>query len=149
MSSLSVNSQIDSILAKEGPESLLEKARPFTELMMQYTCAMKEVTTKFEVLNAEFSVRYDRNPVESIKSRLKSPVSILKKMKQKGYPITAKSMRENINDIAGVRVICAYPKDIYDLADILLRQDDIKLIKKKDYIKYPKPNGYRSLHLII
>ena len=144
-----VNIELDRILSQNDTEVALQKARPFMELMMHYNCAIKEVTTKFEVLNAEFSVIYDRNPVQSIKSRLKSPLSILGKMRRKEYPVTAASMRENVNDIAGVRVICAYPKDIYDLAEMFLRQDDIRLIEKKDYIANPKSNGYRSLHLIV
>ena len=133
----------------DDTEKLLEKTRPFMELMMQYKCALKEVTTKFEVLNEEFSVKYNRNPVESIKTRLKKPLSIVEKLKRKGLPMSVDSMRYNINDIAGVRIICSFPKDIYDLADMFLRQDDVRLIEKKDYIKNPKPNGYRSLHLII
>lgn len=110
---------------------------------------MMEVSTKFNVLNEELSLQYDRNPIESIKTRLKSPESILEKCKRKNIPINAKSIEDNIYDIAGVRVICAFPSDIYMMADALLKQDDIKLINMKDYIKNPKETGYRSLHLIV
>ncbi len=97
----------------------------------------------------EFSIEYNRNPFESIKSRLKSPASIYEKLERKGFPISVESIEENLTDVAGLRVICSFPDDIYRLADLCIRQDDISLIRKKDYIKYPKCNGYRSLHLIL
>ena len=122
---------------------------PFKRLMAYYKCAIMEVETKFKVLNQEFSLEYDRNPIETIKTRLKSPDSIVKKLAKKDLPLTVESIEKNLNDIAGVRVICSFPEDIYVLADCLLQQDDIKLIEVKDYIKNPKPNGYRSLHLIV
>ena len=122
---------------------------PFKRLMAYYKCAIMEVETKFRVLNQEFSLEYDRNPIETIKTRLKSPDSIVKKLAKKDVPLTVESIEKNLNDIAGVRVICSFPEDIYVLADCLLQQDDIKLIEVKDYIKNPKPNGYRSLHLIV
>ena len=122
---------------------------PFKRLMAYYKCAIMEVETKFKVLNQEFSLEYDRNPIETIKTRLKSSDSIVKKLAKKDVPLTLESIEKNLNDIAGVRVICSFPEDIYVLADCLLQQDDIKLIEVKDYIKNPKPNGYRSLHLIV
>ena len=122
---------------------------PMKELMAYYRCAIMEVETKFKVLNEQFSLQYDRNPIEGIKTRLKSHDGILKKLNKKDLPFTLESVEENIKDIAGVRVICSFPEDIYMLADCLLNQDDIKLIEKKDYIKNPKKSGYRSLHLII
>ena len=122
---------------------------PFKRLMAYYKCAIMEVETKFKVLNQEFSLEYDRNPIETIKTRLKSPDSIVKKLAKKDVPLTVESIEKNLNDIAGVRVICSFPEDIYVLADCLLQQHDIKLIEVKDYIKNPKPNGYRSLHLIV
>ena len=130
-------------------EKLLESTRPFAELMMRYRCAIKEVQTKFEVLDEEFSIRYNRNPVEAIKTRLKSPRSIYEKMIRNDYPITVDNIREHLSDIAGIRIICSYPEDIYTLCDMFLRQDDVRLIRKKDYIAKPKENGYRSLHLIV
>lgn len=123
--------------------------QPYKKLMSYYTCAIMEVETKFNVLGEELSMQYDRNPIESIRTRLKSPESIREKMIRKGFPLTVESIEENLNDIAGVRIICSFPSDIYALADSLLKQDDIHLIEKKDYIKHPKANGYRSLHLII
>lgn len=123
--------------------------QPYKKLMSYYTCAMMEVETKFNVLSEELSMQYDRNPIESIRTRLKSPESIREKMIRKGFPLTVESIEENLNDIAGVRIICSFPSDIYALANSLLKQDDIHLIEKKDYIKHPKANGYRSLHLII
>ncbi|MCI5547814.1 MAG: GTP pyrophosphokinase family protein [Clostridiales bacterium] len=122
---------------------------PYRELMSYYRCAMMEVETKFNVLNEELSLMYDRNPIESVKSRLKSPESIVDKAVRKGIPFSAESIEKNLSDIAGVRVICSFPGDIYMLADALLRQDDITLIERKDYIANPKPNGYRILHLIV
>ena len=121
----------------------------YKELMMMYTCAIKEVRTKFEVLNTEFNVRYSRNPINFINTRLKRTSSVLEKLERKNAPFTVESIEKNINDIAGIRVICSYIDDIYFIADALTKQDDIKLIDKKDYIANPKPNGYRSLHLIV
>ena len=126
-----------------------ERSRPFRELMAYYRCAIMEVTTKFNVLNEELSLQYDRNPIESVKSRLKSPESILEKCRRKGIKLSAENIESSIYDIAGVRVICAFPSDIYMLSEAFLRQDDIRLIERKDYIQNPKENGYRSLHLII
>lgn len=126
-----------------------ENIRPMNELMAYYRCAIMEVETKFKVLNEEFSLQYDRNPIEGIKTRLKSTEGIVRKLNRKDLPFSLRSIEENIKDVAGVRVICSFPEDIYMLADCLLNQDDIKLIEKKDYIKNPKKSGYRSLHLII
>lgn len=126
-----------------------EIAHPYRELMAYYRCAMMSMETKFQVLNEELSLQYDRNPIESIKTRLKSPESLLNKMIEKQLPLTVESIENNINDVAGVRVICSYVSDIYMLADVLLKQDDIVLVKRKDYIANPKENGYRSLHLIV
>ena len=119
------------------------------EMMSRYRCAIMEIETKFNVLNEQFSLLHERNPIESIKTRLKTPKSIAEKLYRKGYPLSLKSVEENIYDVAGVRVICSFIDDIYMLADCLTRQDDIKLLETKDYIKNPKDNGYRSLHLIV
>ena len=124
-------------------------SQPYRELMSYYRCAMMEVETKFNVLDEELSLQYDRNPIETIKTRLKSPESIVEKLTRRGYPLTVESIEKNLNDIAGVRVICSHPSDIYRLSDAFLRQDDITLLERKDYIANPKPNGYRSLHLIV
>ena len=133
----------------EIKERLQTYTAPNRELMSYYRCAMMEVSTKFNVLDEELSLQYDRNPIEAIKTRLKSPESIMDKLSRRGLPFSAESIEQNLNDIAGVRVICAYISDIYMLRDALLRQDDIVLLQEKDYIKNPKPNGYRSLHLIV
>ena len=133
----------------EIKERLQTYTAPYRELMSYYRCAMMEVSTKFNVLDEELSLQYDRNPIEAIKTRLKSPESIMDKLSRRGLPFSAESIEQNLNDIAGVRVICAYISDIYMLRDALLRQDDIVLVQEKDYIKNPKPNGYRSLHLIV
>lgn len=119
------------------------------DIMSCYRCAIMEVETKFRVLNERFSLLHDRNPIESIQNRLKSPDSIRDKMIRKNLPFTPEAIEDNIFDIAGVRVICSFTDDIYMLADCLLQQDDIRLIEQKDYIKNPKKNGYRSLHLIV
>ncbi len=121
----------------------------FQKLMMEYRCAVREVETKLYVLNDEYSVKYDRNPFESIKSRIKKPKSIFEKLVKKGIEPTINNIDENLSDVAGIRVICSFPDDIYRLAEQLIAQDDIVLIEKKDYIKNPKQNGYRSLHLIL
>ena len=126
-----------------------EYLEPFMHLMMQYECAMLEVQTKLEVLNKELALVNSRNPFESIKSRLKSPESIYGKLQRRNIPFSIENIEKNLNDIAGIRVICSFPEDIYMLVDCLLKQDDIILIEEKDYIKNPKPNGYRSLHLIL
>ena len=133
----------------EIKERLQTYTAPYRELMSYYRCAMMEVSTKFNVLDEELSLQYDRNPIEAIKTRLKSLESIMDKLSRRGLPFSAESIEQNLNDIAGVRVICAYISDIYMLRDALLRQDDIVLVQEKDYIKNPKPNGYRSLHLIV
>lgn len=122
---------------------------PFKSLMMQYECAMLEVKTKLEVLNKELALINSRNPFESIKCRIKSPASIIEKLQRRGLELTIENIEKNLNDIAGIRVICSFPDDIYMLVDCLLKQDDIRLVEMKDYIKNPKPNGYRSLHLIL
>jgi len=134
---------------REVLEWLDQRTSPYRELMTYYRCAMMEVETKFNVLNEELSLQYDRNPIESVRSRLKEPESILEKLQRKNLPLTIEAIENNIFDVAGVRVICSFPEDIYMLTDCLLRQDDIVLVEKKDYIKNPKPSGYRSLHLIV
>lgn len=127
----------------------LRETEPFNRLMMEYRATIMEVETRLKVLNEEFSQVYNRNPFESIKSRLKSPTSIYAKLAYKGYPVTVESIREHLTDVAGLRVICSFPDDIYRLADLLIKQDDFILLRKKDYISNPKDNGYRSLHLIL
>jgi putative GTP pyrophosphokinase len=121
----------------------------YKELRMIYACAMKEIKTKFEILNTEFQLQYHRNPINSIQTRLKSTASIIEKLVKQNKSSDIDSVEENIHDIAGVRVICSYVDDVYLVAEALLKQDDITLVTRKDYIENPKANGYRSLHLIV
>ena len=140
---------LEALTASGFPEGLIEQASGFMELMMQYRCALMEVETKLNVLNAEFTMKNNRNPFESIKSRIKTPKSILEKLQRKGFEISVKGIEENLADVAGIRVICSFPDDIYATAKMLTDQDDIRVIQVKDYIINPKSNGYRSLHLIL
>jgi len=133
----------------EAVTNFLKQSRGFRELMLQYRCALMEIETKFQVLDEEFSIHNDRNPIESIQTRLKEPMSIEEKMRRKGIPFSLDAMQENILDIAGVRVICSFIEDVYYLADCIASQTDIEVISVKDYIKNPKPNGYRSYHMTV
>ncbi len=141
--------RVQSFFKGADVEELSERMLAFNTLMAYYRCAMMEVETKLNVLNEEFSLHYDRNPINGMKSRLKSLFSIREKLLGRGLELSVESIEENLNDIAGVRVVCSFTDDVYTLRDALLKQDDITLICEKDYIKNPKPNGYRSLHLII
>lgn len=123
--------------------------KQFIELMMMYQCAIREVSTKFNVLNDEMTVRYNRNPIEAIKTRVKSPASIAGKLERRGFPVTVESIEQNLNDVAGVRIICSFIDDIYYIVKLFTSQDDIRVIEVKDYIKNPKENGYRSYHMIV
>ena len=136
-------------LVTDNENYFVNHAIQIRELMMMYNCAIREVRTKLEVLNDELSIRNSRNPIEFIESRIKRPLSIVDKLKRYGEPVNVESIERSLNDVAGIRVICPFIDDIYSVADMLLSQDDITLIKKKDYIENPKPNGYRSLHLIL
>ena len=148
--SISIEQFLLTRLSKSDFKKWVENSSaPYKELMAYYRCAIMEIETKFKVLNEELSIQYDRNPIETIKSRLKTPESIFDKIAKRGCPLTVESIEENITDIAGVRVICSFPSDIYMLADAFEKQDDIHVITRKDYISNPKPNGYRSLHLIV
>lgn len=137
------------VLSDEFRSKMQENMMPMERLMAYYRCASMEVETKFRVLNEQFSLQYDRNPIETIKTRIKSFDSILNKLKRNNLSLSVESIEQNLADIAGVRIICAFQEDIYMLAECLLQQDDIFLIERKDYIKNPKPGGYRSLHLIV
>ena len=135
--------------AKMMFENALPDFQEYSKLMAYYRCAIMEIETKFNVLNEEFSLQHDRNPINGLKSRLKKLSSIVDKLERKNLPLTVEAIEEHLNDIAGIRVVCAFPDDVYMLADAFLAQDDITLIQKKDYIANPKANGYRSLHLIV
>lgn len=150
---------IGNILAKqiagriENVELSLEeikKSKDAAERMIcYYRCALLETETKFRVLNEQFSLQHERNPINSIQTRIKSAESIIEKSIRKNLVLNVNSIEKNINDIAGIRVVCSFIDDVYFLADCLAKQDDIKIIEVKDYIKSPKANGYRSLHIII
>ena len=131
------------------PDDLLMRLFQYEELMIKYRSAIREITTKLHILNDELSVFTKHNPIENIQSRVKRPYSIAKKLSKQGQPVTVEAISAHLNDVAGIRIICPFISDIYDVADMLLKQDDILLIARKDYIKAPKDNGYRSLHLII
>lgn len=130
-------------------DGMIGFALQFQQMLILYDGAVKEIITKLEILKAEFHAKGMHEPIDTIKSRIKQPVSIAKKLEKNGMEISLDSMQNNLNDIAGIRIICPYISDIYTVRDILLSQPDISLIKEKDYIKNPKPNGYRSLHLVI
>ena len=144
-----IRSQAEERGRQKNGDGLFEETKQFEELMMMYDCAIRQVQTKLEILDEEFSVRYRRNPISSIESRVKTPMSIYRKLKKRGQEISVKSIVRNLNDVAGVRVICNFIDDIYDIARILGRQDDLKVISIKDYIRNPKENGYRSYHMIV
>lgn len=133
----------------EDVGKIFQPWRQFKEFMMMYASAIKEIRTKFEILNDDLSVTYNRNPIEMIKSRIKTPESIVGKMRRRGLEISMNSLLYNIDDVAGVRVVCSFIDDIYEVANMLVSQDDVTLISVKDYIKNPKPNGYRSYHMIV
>lgn len=136
-------------LDAESPEDFIRHSSTFNSLMMKYRCVIRQIETKLEVLNDEFSVANKRNPISSIKSRVKSPSSIHEKLTRRGFPFTEQSIVTNLDDVAGVRVVCPFISDIYAIAELISSQDDITVLKIKDYIKNPKSNGYRSYHMIV
>lgn len=121
----------------------------FFAIQCRYSAAMKEVQTKLEILDDEFQMKHRRNPIHHIESRLKSIQSMMEKLSRKHYAVSMQSAVDNLTDIAGIRVICSYVQDVYTVARLLTTQDDVKLVEMRDYIRTPKPNGYRSLHLIV
>ena len=131
------------------PSEWQEEIDAFISMRFRYQSAMREVRTKLEILDDEFSMQHSRNPIHHMESRIKSPHSIVSKLRRKGLPSTTRSAVENLQDIAGIRVVCAYLNDTYAIADLLGKQDDLRVLRIRDYIKDPKPNGYRSLHLIV
>ena len=134
-------------LSEHDEEQLIESAMQLQQVMLLYEAGIREIKTKLDILSDESRISGKPNPIDSIKSRIKTPR--IGKLKRRGYPISLQSMMENLNDIGGIRVICPFIEDIYTVADMLMRQDDLTLLEKKDYIRSPKPNGYRSLHLIL
>ena len=128
---------------------ITDTLQEFMALQQLYDAGIKEVRTKLELLDDEFKIKHDHNPIHHMEYRLKSVNSILGKLEKRGLEVSLDSIVTNLTDIAGVRVICNYVSDVYKIADLLIKQSDIKLIAKKDYIKHPKENGYRSLHLVV
>ena len=134
---------------EETLEWAQKASREFAKRMSYYKCAMLEVETRFHVLNEEYVLEHGRSPMNSIKSRLKTLPSLREKLERKHIPFDVDTLEQQINDIAGVRVICSFPEDVYTMANAFLAMDDIEVLQRKDYISNPKPNGYRSLHLIV
>ena len=134
---------------EEIPDELLDRLFQFEALMTKYRCAIREITTKLEILNDELSASTKQNPIETIQSRIKRPYSIAEKLKRQNQPVTVEAISRHLNDVAGIRVICPFIKDIYAVEKMLIQQDDVHLIARKDYIRSPKESGYRSLHLVV
>ncbi len=146
---LSKDQQVFEYVNPQTLKWVKEHSENMTNLMAYYKCAIMEVETKLNVLNEEFSLQHDRNPINTIKTRLKSILSITEKLEKNNLTLTAENIEEHLHDVAGIRVICSFTDDVYIIANALLKQDDITLIRKKDYIAHPKENGYRSLHLLV
>lgn len=125
-----------------------EKEQQFKRIMLMYNSALKEIETKVSIISDEFQMLYKYNPIEHIKTRIKSPESIIKKLKKKGYPVTYNSLLTNLNDVAGIRIVCSFIPDIYKIVEMFDASKEINIIEKKDYIKNPKESGYSSYHLI-
>lgn len=148
MSAVTPSQELQAYLL-EHQDNLAAHIIQFNELMSRYQAAIKEVSTKLEILKSDFLIRNRRKSIESIQSRIKKPVSIIKKLNAKGLEVDLETIRDELNDVAGIRVICPFIDDIYMVADRLAAQDDIRVLEVKDYIRNPKPNGYRSYHMII
>ena len=140
---------VQQLLPADAQERIMDQLYQFMELEHLYESAIREVKTKLEILDSEFKTKYDHNPIHHLEDRVKSPQSIMEKLNRKGLSFSCDNARNALNDIAGIRVVGNYIDDIYTVADLLTAQDDVTLLKRKDYIKEPKPNGYRSLHLVI
>lgn len=149
MEELNENFRLEDAKLENALKETKEKSKKFLSFISYYRCAIMEIETKLNVLREEFSLCHDRNPINGISSRLKTPQSILEKLKRKNKKQTLQNAEKYVNDIAGVRVCCMFTEDVYMLADAVLKQDDVTLIEKRDYIANPKPNGYRSLHLLV
>ncbi len=148
MAAQTTNKIIGEYFLKDGSPDI-EAYEDFKMQMTRYNSALKEVRTKFEILNDELSCKSGRNPIENIVTRIKSVSSIADKLKRLDIPFSVENIRKNLNDVAGIRVICPFVDDIYAVAEMMARQDDVKVINVKDYIKKPKLNGYRSYHMIV
>jgi len=145
--------EVDELFSKSGkvlgPKEIEKEMDKMEETTMIYRSALREISTKLNVLDDEFRVRRKRNPIEYMKSRVKSVDSIMEKLKRRGFEVGVESAKRNLNDIAGIRVVCSFVSDIYVIAELLKGQYDVTLVEEKDYIKCPKLNGYRSLHMVV
>lgn len=130
-------------------EDNLEEVVQFIKLEHIYSAALEEISTKLHILNQDFQLKNAHNPIHHMERRVKKIPSLLQKLERKGFEVSAASAQSNIMDIAGIRVVCNYMSDIYNVEQLLLQQSDIKLLKRKDYIQYPKSNGYKSLHIVV
>ncbi|HIU20131.1 MAG TPA: GTP pyrophosphokinase family protein [Candidatus Limiplasma stercoravium] len=131
------------------PKELQTLVDSFLDMRCRYQAALREVRTKLEILDDEFQMRHSRNPIHHMESRIKTPQSIAQKLVRKGLPLLPSAAMENLHDIAGIRVVCAYLNDVYTISDLLSKQDDVQVLQIRDYIQHPKSNGYRSLHMIV
>ena len=132
-----------------NPDAIYKSMLEFQQLLMLYDAGIKQITTKIDILKEEFNTKNLRNPIETIHSRIKDPLSIIEKLNRKGLNISYKNIVSNLTDVAGVRVVCPFISDVYHVAKMISEQDDVAVLTVKDYIKEPKQNGYRSLHLIV
>lgn len=139
----------DFLETMNDPDIAVSEIHEYLEMQHHYTAAIKEVRTKLEILNDGFALTHDHNPIHNIESRIKSTRSMINKLKSRGLEVSIASARANLHDIAGIRVVCCYIDDVYAVGEMLSQQDDVTVLETKDYIKNPKPNGYRSLHLVI
>lgn len=133
----------------DTPMKLREDIDSWQAVMFLYNSALKEVGTKLEILNDEFQHVHQYNPIEYIKKRIKTPESIVKKLKRHGYEVSIDNMIDHVNDIAGIRIVCSFTSDIYLLVDMIGKQNDLTVISVKDYIKHPKESGYKSFHMLV
>ena len=132
-----------------NPDAIYKSMLEFQQLLMLYDAGIKQITTKIDILKEEFNTKNLRNPIETIHSRIKDPLSIIEKLNRKGLNISYKNIVSNLTDVAGVRIVCPFISDVYHVAKMISEQDDVAVLTVKDYIKEPKQNGYRSLHLIV
>jgi putative GTP pyrophosphokinase len=138
--------QAEKVLNKEFVENLREQ---FTRFGLVYKFALEEISTKVNILKDEFRLIHDYNPIEHVNTRIKSAESLIKKIQKKNIPFSLEAIKENIRDIAGIRIICSFVSDIYRISEMIQAQSDIEVVEVKDYIKNPKPNGYQSLHIVM
>ncbi len=127
----------------------VDEGQDWDNAMFLYNSALKQINTKIEILNAEFNHIHNYDPIEHIKYRIKTPTSIMRKLQKNNLPISTEAMVNNIFDVAGIRIICSFTSDIYKISKMIMQQKDISIVQVKDYIAQPKPNGYKSLHLIL